>query len=47
MLYTGCQDEVKLSSMMGDVFDRFLRSTEARQYLQDRQSLGAGEHTLT
>ena len=44
---TGCQGEVKMSSMMGDVFDRFLRSTEARQYLHDRHSIGAGEHTLT
>jgi len=32
-----------MSSMMGDVFDRFLRSTEAREYLHDRQKIGGGE----
>lgn len=33
----------KMSSMMGGVFDRFLRSTEAREYLHDRQKVGGGE----
>jgi len=32
----------KMSSMMGGVFDRFLRSTEAREYLHDRQKIGGG-----
>ena len=28
--------------MMGQVFDKFLRSSEAKDYLQDRTSMGAG-----
>lgn len=30
------------SSMMGHVFDRFVRNSSAKQYLKEREELGAG-----
>lgn len=30
------------ASMMGHVFDRFARNSSAKQYLQEREALGAG-----
>lgn len=35
------------TSMMGKVFDRFVRNSSARQYLQEREDLGAGTYTYT
>ena len=34
------------TSMLGKVFDRFVRNSSARQYLQEREDLGAGICTL-
>lgn len=52
-VYTSQAKEIKLSegdvtselsgsSMMGLVFDQFLRNSSARQYLKERESKGAG-----
>lgn len=35
-------DSEATSSMMGPVFDRFLRNSSAKQYLNDRESIGSG-----
>ena len=37
------EDSEDSSSMMGRVFDKFVRNSSAKQYLQERGSIGAGE----
>ena len=34
------------SSMMGPVFDRFVRSSSAKHYLRERESIGSGMHLM-
>ena len=38
----GDVDSDVTSSMMGPVFDQFLRNSSAKQYLKERESIGAG-----
>ena len=37
------EDSEDNSSMMGQVFDKFVRNSSAKQYLQEREGIGAGE----
>ena len=38
----GDVDSESASSMMGPVFDQFLRNSSAKEYLKERESIGAG-----
>ena len=41
-LSQGDVDSESASSMMGPVFDQFLRNSSAKEYLKERESVGAG-----
>lgn len=41
-LAEGDVDSESTSSMMGPVFDQFLRNSSAKEYLKERESIGAG-----
>ena len=41
-LSKGDADSEGASSMMGPVFDQFLRNSSAKDYLKERESIGAG-----
>ncbi len=36
-----------MSTMQGELLDKFIRSSEARQYLQDRSDMGAGSSDVS
>ena len=40
---TSVEDAEHSASMMGNVFDKFVRNSLAKQYLKERESIGAGE----